>query len=143
MVFVDALNNIILVQEVNNEGAILSLYVIEIIYNTKTCMFSIESFAINAIVDDEFFYFNEVWRIGEILEYNPLEKWIAITKISATSVDIYKIFFGQKVNILLIVGWFNLDKKKPDEIDGGNSKVMYDRRSHVHLIDQITCRKAI
>lgn len=72
VVLIDAVNNIILVQEVNSIGVILSLWVIEILYDTCTCTFSIESFAINAIVDNEFFYYDEPWFIGEIIEYNPI-----------------------------------------------------------------------
>jgi hypothetical protein len=135
---IDAINNIILVQEVNSIGVILSLWVIEILYDSYACTFSIEYFAVNAIVDDEFFYYDEPWFIGEILEYNPIENWIAITKITKTEVDIYKINIDQKINVLLTVGWFKL---KNEEIDGGNSRVLYDSKNDQFLVDTLNCRK--
>ena len=138
MVLIDAIYNIILVQEVDSTGAILSLYVITINYDRYMCAFSIDSFAVNSYVDDGFFYFDKPWYIGEILEYNPIENWIAIIKISADAVDIYKINIDQKINVLLTVGWFKI--KNGEVIDGGNSRVLYDKKNDQLLVDTRNCR---
>lgn len=138
VVLIDAVNNIILIQEVNKNGAILSLWVIQIIYDRYMCSFSIDSFAVNSIVDDEFYYFEQPWFVGEIIEYNPVENWIVITKITKEDVNVYKINVRDRINVLLTVGWFNT--LKGEVIDGGNSRVLYDKTNDQLMIDQLTCR---
>jgi len=107
---IDAYNHIILVQEVSPTGDILSLWVIQIFYDAEKCKFWIDSFAVNSIVDDEFFYFDAPWWVPEILEYNPIENWISIPKVTKNDINIYKINVGQQINVLITVGWFGFTK---------------------------------
>lgn len=109
---IDAYNHIILVQEVSPTGDILSLWVIQIFYDAEKCKFWIDSFAVNSVVDSEFFYFDAPYYISEILEYDPIENWISVVKISKTSVNIFKINVGQQINVLLIVGWFDFKRNE-------------------------------
>lgn len=102
------------------------------------CSFSLNSFAVNSIADDEFFYFQDPWYVGEILEYNPVENWIVITKITKTDINVYKINIHQKINVLLTVGWFYFTKG--ENINGGNSRVLYDKNNDELMIDQMNCR---
>lgn len=54
--------------------------------------------------------------------------------------SVYKINIVQKLNTLLIVGYFFFDG---EAITGGNSRVLYDKNKDEFLIDTKNCRIAL
>ena len=76
--FVDAYQNYIIVQEVTPIGAVLSYFVLEIVYDTEACKFYVDYFAVNPRVDSTFWHIPEDFRITRILELDINREWIAV-----------------------------------------------------------------
>mgnify|MGYP000998556106 CR=1 FL=1 len=132
IVFIDAVQDIIIVKEVSSTNVILKYWVIKIVYDCKNQKFYLDSFYVNPRINSALHYITSDFEITKILEYDVKKEWIVVSDESKCYFDVYRIHIKEKLNTLLYVAWFELLGAK---ITGGNSRVLYDKTNDQFLVD--------
>lgn len=89
-------------------------------------VYSLDSFAVNSLVDNEGSQFNNFYVLKNIVEYNEVNNFLYVTMDSATDSFIYAIDLANRGNIMLVTGYFYYATIPRESITGGNSRVLVE-----------------